>query len=175
MKKKAFHLTLSAICITGFVITMGCAKTREATEQVSEDVGDSKSIFRPYPDALSVLSQDGSADVPITLFDLMVLVKEKLVSQGIDCQGIYGSEDRVYPTIPGVVYVQWDTESDGMRYICDLSGDPEACQRIENIADAKDAAGASMMPADIPNDIRVLRYPEDGIDPYAFLGIPRQK
>ena len=66
-------------------------------------------------------------------------------------------------------------ESDGTRYICDLSGDPEACQRIENIAEAKDAAGASMTPADIPNDIRVLRYPEDGIDPYAFLGIPRQK
>ena len=170
MKKKAFHLTLSAICITGFVITMGCAKTREATEPGSEYVGDS--IFRPYPNALL---QDGSANVPLSLFDLMVLVKEKLVSQGIDCQGIYGSEDRVYPTIPGVVYVQWDTESDGMRYICDLSGDPEACQRIENIADAKDAAGASMTPVDIPNDIRVLRYPEDGIDPYAFLGIPRQK
>ena len=170
MKKKAFHLTLSAICIMGFVITMGCAKTREATELGSEYVGDS--IFRPYPNALL---QDGSANVPLTLFDLMVFVKEKLVSQGIDCQGIYGSEDLVYPTIPGVVYVQWDTESDGTLYICDLSGDPESCQRIENIAEAKDAAGASMMPADLPNDIRVLRYPEDGIDPYAFLGIPRQK
>ena len=106
----------------------------------------------------------------------MVLVKEKLVSQGIDCQGIYSSEDLVYPTIPGVVYVQWDISSDGnLRYICDLSGDPEACQRIENIADAKDATGASMTPADLPNDIRVLRHPEDGIDPYAFLGVPRQK
>lgn len=167
MKKNAFHLTLSAICITGFVLTMGCAKTRETT--------DPKSIFCPYPDVLSVLSQDESADVSLTLFDLMVLVKEKLVSQGIDCQGIYSSEDLVYPTVPGVVYVQWDTSSDGMRYICDLSGDPEACQRIENIADAKDAAGASMMPTDIPNDIRVIRYPEDGINPYAFLGIPRQK
>ena len=167
MKKQAFHLTLSAICITGFVITMGCAKTRETT--------DPKSIFRPYPDVLSVLSQGGSADVPLTLFDLMVLVKEKLISQGIDCQGIYGSADLLYPTIPGVVYVQWDTESDGMWYICDLSGDPEACQRIENITEAKDAAGASMTPADIPNDIRVLCYPEDGIDPYVFLGIPRQK
>ena len=166
MKKQAFHLTLSAICITGFIFTMGCAKTREAT--------DPKSIFRPYPDVLSVLSQDGSADVPLTLFDLMVLVQEKLVSEGIDCQGIYSSEDRVYPTIPGVVYVQWNTESDGMSYISDLSGDPEACQRIADIADAKDAARASMTPADIPNDIQVLRYPEDGIDPYAFLGIPRQ-
>lgn len=172
MKKKAFHLTLSAICITGLVVTMGCAKTREATEPDPEDVGDFKSVFRPYPDALP---QDGSADVSLTLFDLMALVKKKLVLQGIDCQGIYGSEDRVYPTIPNVVYVQWDTLSDGMRYICDLSGDPEACQRIESIADAKDAAGAFMTPADIPNDIRVLRYPEDGIDPYAFLGIPRQK
>ena len=56
MKKKAFHLTLSAICIMGFIITMGCAKTREATEQGSEYVGDS--IFRPYPKALL---QDGSA------------------------------------------------------------------------------------------------------------------
>ena len=165
MKKKTLHLTLSACCIAAVVITMGCAKT-------PEDVGDAKSIFRPYREALL---QDGSADVSLSAFDLMVLVKNRLVSQGIDCQGIYGSEDRVYPTIPGVVYVQWDTSSDDMRYICDLSGDPEACQRIENIAEAKDAAGASMTPADIPNDIRVLRYPEDGIDPYVFLGIPRQK
>ena len=172
MLKRAFHLTLSAICITGCVLTMGCAKTPEATEPDPEDVGDSKSIFRPYP---NVLPQDGSADVPLSPFNLMTLVQEKLVSQGIDCQGIYGDEDRVYPTIPGVVYVQWDTSSDGMRYIGNLSGDPAACQRIENITDAKDAAGASMTPTDIPKDIRVLRYPEDGIDPYAFLGIPRQK
>ena len=172
MKKKAFQLTLSAICITGFVITMGCAKTRETTAPDPEDVGNSKSVFRPYPDALP---QNGSANVSLSVFDLMVLVKNRLALQGIDCQGIYGSEDRVYPTIPGVVYVQWDTSSDGMQYICDLSGDPEACQRIENIAEAKNTAGASMTPADIPNDIRVLRYPEDGIDPYAFLGIPRQK
>ena len=156
MKKQAFYLILSAICITGFLITLGCAKKPE-TE-------------------LSALSRYGSADVPPSLSDLMVRTKEKLILQGVDCRGISASDGLVYPTIPGVVYVRWETSPDrNLQYISMLSGDPEACRRIETITDAKDAAGEAMTPADIPDDIRVLRDPEDGIDPYAFLGIPRQK
>ena len=107
------------------------------------------------------------------IFELFLRVQIKLISQGIDCQGIYGDETRMYPTIPGTVYVEWDTNGHH-KYISDLSGDPAACERIEALQEAKEAAGGEFSPDDIPDDITVLPYKDGGIDPYEFLGIPRQ-
>ena len=107
------------------------------------------------------------------IFELFVRVRIKLISQGIDCQGIYGNETRVYPTIPGTVYVEWSTAGDH-KYISGLSGDPAACERIEALEEAKEAAGEEFSEDDIPDDITVLLHKDAGIDPYEFLGIPRQ-
>ena len=90
MKKKAFHLTLSAICINGISHYNGmCKDAVKPPSRILKMWAIPSPFSVPYPD---VLPQDGSADVSLTLFDLMALVKKKFALQGIDCQGIYGSE-----------------------------------------------------------------------------------
>ena len=58
----------------------------------------------------------------------------------------------IYPTIKDTVYVEWDDEA-GQKYISNLSGDPEACERLSTIEEAREKEGG-FTEADIPLDIK---------------------
>ena len=74
----------------------------------------------------------------------------------------------VYPTIDNTVYIRWDGET-GDRYISEIAGDPDACDRLENIIEVK---GDDFTEADIPSDIKIVTYEDGGINPYTFLNLP---
>ena len=67
-------------------------------------------------------------------------------------------------------YVEWDEEA-GHRYISNLSGDPEACKRLNAIEEARENEGG-FSEADIPSEIKIVPFEEGGIDPYQFLELP---
>ena len=139
----------------------------EITEEDTTAVPVSPYGFGPYP----ALPQGWPADIWPCIsanHELMARVGIKLVSQGIDVRGSIMEGGLVYPTVPGTVYVKW-AETKGIRYIADLAGDPDACDRIRAIEDERKHVFSEL---DIPSDIKVLSFEEGGIDPYTFLDLP---
>ena len=113
--------------------------------------------------------------------ELMVRVEIKLWQQGINAVGSKrdGRTGLIYPTIPGVVYVEW-TESpqpDGsvLRYAA-CSGHPEAVQAIRDQASNNQGLPfpSLITESDIPAGIQVIPYAEGGIDPYEFLELKKE-
>ncbi len=98
----------------------------------------------------------------------MMRVEIKLAHQGLDVTGSIMENGLVYPTISDTVYIEWDKNA-RRQYIRGMAGDPDACDRIQAIEDER---GIRFTAADIPSDIKVLSFQEDGIDPYEFLDIP---
>ncbi len=107
--------------------------------------------------------------------ELLKRVRIKLLSQGVDVQGGFIDNDKVYPTIPGIVYVEWE-DYEGSRYIASISGHADTVDRISAIKEAKlnrgedDKITEGDIPS-IPSDIKLVPYDEGGIEPYEFLGI----
>ena len=112
--------------------------------------------------------------------ELMVRVKIKLWQQGINVVGSKrdGRTGLIYPTIPGVVYIEWaeSPQPDGSvlrDWAC--SGDPEAVQAIRNQANNKGLPFPTFITeSDIPAGIKVIPYAEGGIDPYEFLQLKKE-
>lgn len=103
--------------------------------------------------------------------ELMMRVEIKLAHQGVDVRGSMMDNGRVYPMIPGTVYVKWEEYLKGtsvIRYIAKIIGDPAACNRIEAIEETR---GDDFTEADIPSDIEIFTFEEGGINAYDFLGL----
>ncbi|RKU34164.1 hypothetical protein C6495_08495 [Candidatus Poribacteria bacterium] len=141
-----------------------------APETPDADVPVSPYGFGPYPP----LPEGWPADIwprQSATHELMMRVEIKLAHQGIDVRGSVTDNGLIYPMIPGTVHVEWK-EYFGppglVRYIAKIIGDPEACNRIEAIEEAK---GDDFTEADIPADIKIIPFEEGGIDPYQFLNL----
>lgn len=112
--------------------------------------------------------------------ELMMRVEIKLWQQGINAVGSKrdGRTGLIYPTIPGVVYIEWaeTPQPDGSvlrDWAC--SGDPEAVQAIRNQANNKGLPFPTFITeSDIPAGIKVISYAEGGIDPYEFLELKKE-
>ena len=109
--------------------------------------------------------------------ELLTRVEIKLLSQGVDVRGGVLDPDtgKVYPSIPGIRYVEWGYTDGGLRYIAGHGGYPGDGVRLWAIADAKFERGEDdiLTEADVPADIQLIPYEEAGIDPYEFLGLTR--
>ena len=96
--------------------------------------------------------------------ELMARVHVKLFEQGTNIVGATIHHGLVYPIIPGTIYVEWE-DVGTEKYITRMIGDPYTGQRIGyNI-------GEPLTAKDVPEDVKVLHYPSDGIDPYEFLNL----
>ena len=125
--------------------------------------------FGPYPELPEGWPADKIWPCISADHELMARVLVKLAHQGIMTEGSIMENGFVYPTYPGVVYIKWAyKQKNGALYIADLSGDTDAVDRISAIEEVR---GDTFKKADIPSDIKVLSFEEDGIDPYAFLNL----
>ena len=138
------------------------------SEEVSaEDVPVSPFGFGAYPE----LPEGWPVDIwprSSPNHELMLRVQIKLISQGVNAFGAIMEDGLVYPTIDNTVYIRWDDVA-GDRYISETAGDPNACDRLEAIIEAR---GDDFTEADIPSDIKTVSYEDGGIDPYTFLNLP---
>lgn len=124
--------------------------------------------FGPYPELPAGWPADQMWPRISATHELMMRVEIKLAHQGIDVMGSIMENGLVYPTITGIVYVEW-AKTARRQYIRNMAGDPDACNRIRAIEEER---GVRFTEADIPSDIKVLSFPQEGIDPYEFLDLP---
>ncbi len=124
--------------------------------------------FGPYPELPAGWPIDETWPCISADHELMARVEIKLAHQGVDVIGSIMENGLVYPMILGTVYVKW-ADNGRRKYISDMSGGPDACDRIRAIEEER---GVRFTEADIPSDIKVLSYEEGGIDPYTFLDLP---
>ena len=114
--------------------------------------------------------------------ELSVRVRIKLWKQGIRTEGVMFDTDNglIYPTIPGVLYVQWqnaeedDPEFAGRRYASLIMGDPNTSKKWQSLYLTKEGFERT----DVNHNpevsgIKIYEYPDGGIDPYKFLDLPR--
>ena len=148
----------------------------DPNEEIAEDVPVSPYGFGPYPP----LPAGWPADIwprQSANHELMMRVEIKLAHQGIDVRGsIRKKNGLVYPMISDTVYIEWGEKRgpDGpVRYLAKIAGDPDACDFLNAIQDAK-GKFESFTESDFPSYIKVLSYEEGGIDPYQFLDLPRR-
>ena len=140
------------------------------SEEVSaEDVPVSPFGFGPYPELPEGWPADQIWPCISADHELMARVMVKLAHQGTITKGSIMENGLVYPTYPGAVYIRWAyKEKNGALYIADVSGDEDALDRISAI---EETSGDTFKKADIPPDIKVLSFEEDGIEPYTFLNL----
>ena len=140
--------------------------TFELNDTVPEEGPVSPFGFGPYPelpdgwpsDTFPSISPEG---------ELIKRVEIKLIEQGTTVIGGIMEDGLVYPTIPGTVYLRWETEGNH-TFISDMAGDPMACEEIEQVFET---LRGDFTNSDIPSDITTLSFEEGAIDPYEFLGI----
>ena len=120
--------------------------------------------FRPYPKLPSHYpdwwSWKSTHDDPE--MELLEKVRIKLLNQGVDVRGAGMENGKVYPTIPGTVYIRWANDGMGGRYIMDMSGHPD---------DDHDYIQERLEAGETPSGITVLEYDEAGINPYEYLDL----
>ena len=138
-------------------------------EAPAADVPVSPYGFGPYPELPEGWPADQIWPCISADHELMARVMVKLAHQGTITKGSIMENDLVYPTYPGAVYIRWAyKEKNGALYIADVSGDEDAVDRISAI---EETSGDTFKKADIPPDIKVLSFEENGIDPYTFLNL----
>ena len=148
---------------------------KAAPETAAENVPVSPYGFGPYPP----LPEGWPPDIwprQSANHELMMRVEIKLAHQGIDVRGSIRKNGLVYPMISDTVYIEWGEKRgpDGpVRYLARIAGDPDACDWLDAIQDAK-GKFESFTEADFPSHIQVLSYEEGGIDPYQFLDLPKR-
>ncbi len=102
--------------------------------------------------------------------ELMTRVQVKLLNQGLPVKGAIMDRGLVYPTIKGVVYVEWEWSGfPPRRYISEYLCTKQDDDRLRTI---KEALDRSLTAADVPSDIELKPLDKAGIDPYTFLGLP---
>lgn len=96
--------------------------------------------------------------------ELLARVRVKLIKQGKNVVGASMQNGLVYPNIPGTIYVEWDYVGTD-RYISRMTGAPSTLNSLGFVI------GDLLTEIDIPEGIKVITYPDGGIDPYEFLGL----
>ncbi len=132
--------------------------------------------FGPYPVVPPDYPRQDVWDYtgPITAeSELLLRVQIKLWKQGKRTLGGIMSDGLVYPTLPGVVYIEWEhlTLSDGTvkKTMSGMRGDPHKGRILIDIERRK--GKGELTESDIPSDITVVNMAEAGIDPYQFLDL----
>ena len=136
--------------------------------------------FGPYPkipmDYPHLGSWDQIADDDDPEWELMARVMIKLWNQGEKVIAATMASGLVYPTFTDTLYIKW-AEYEGpngtVRYISEVTGDPAAAMRLEDITENRDKY-ESLSEADLPSDITFIPYSEAGINPYTFLNLPEK-
>ena len=130
--------------------------------------------FGPYPEIPLDYPRQDLWDYPnfVTAeHELLLRVQVKLWKQGIRTVGGGIVDGRIYPNIPGTVYVKWENRvrSDGTeeRFASRMYGDPHAGKILRDIINSK----GELHESDIPQEINVIDSSDGGIDPYQFLDI----
>ena len=101
--------------------------------------------------------------------ELIARVQIKLWTQGIWAGGAVFDSDYglIYPILPDVVYIAWDeyVDENGQvhRYVSDQLSAPETADRYE----------AEIDKGIFSPNLTIYEFPNGGIDPYEFLGLPR--
>ena len=102
-------------------------------------------------------------------FELMQRVRIKLASEEKEITGMTMKNGLVYINTPGTAYVEWSESGT----LSGLSGDPKTCLRLQGIIKALAEQGKPFTEKDVPDDIKLVPHDEAGIDPYQFLGLPK--
>ncbi len=127
--------------------------------------------FGPYPEVPAGVSYirfpASSAD-----YELMMRVRLKLISQGINVEGATMEDGLVYPVIKGIGYVEWKSywrPTGKVTYIGRYKGHPEDGARLDAI---RFEQGKTLTRADVPPDIKLIPIEEGAIDPLSIFGTP---
>jgi TolA-binding protein len=167
-------------------------KDDEKVEKESSELNTSPFGFGTYPEVPADYPfQERLWDNATPGHELLVRVRVKLWKQGTKTIGaMFDRNGLIYPTISGVIYVQWHyveegpPEFAGRRYATRVMGDGETAkkwkslylaehmfERTEITPDEIEVSGMKVY--EYPNGTKVYEYPDGGIDPYKFLGLPR--
>ena len=130
--------------------------------------------FGPFPDPPPDYPDQGVwDDVRIRSMqpehELLSRIRIKLWTQGIRTGGAVFDTDYglVFPILPDVVYIAWDeyVDENGQvhRYVSDQLTDIETADRYE----------AEIDKGIFSPTLTIYEFPDGGIDPYEFLGLPR--
>ncbi len=166
-------LTKSEFQQRGVVENMQQEKATQVDTQVSPyGFGPYPEIPSDFPFPVEWEFQGSNAN-----HELIARVAIKLWTQGIETMGATMEDGLVYPNYIDTVYIRWaettDDDDNPIQYINELGGYPPACQRIESNNIARHGERRAMTAEDIPSDITVKLYDQDGIDPYTFLDLPK--
>ena len=130
--------------------------------------------FGPYPEIPPDYPRQDLWNYPnfVTAeHELLLRVQVKLWKQGIRSVGGGMVDGRIYPNIPGTVYVKWENrvQADGTeeRFASRMYGDLHAGKILRDIINSK----GELHENDIPQEITVIDSDDGGIDPYQFLNI----
>ncbi len=150
----------------------------EVTAQTAQvvDVPVSPYGFGPYPKIPE--GYLGGVDPDFWTYDwprdieLLHRVQMKLWEEGKPSYGgtMSSSTGLVYPTFPNTIIVEWDTietPSGTRRYATRTSWCPEA----ESFQ--RQMKGKIIYEGDFPSYLKIVERKDAGIDPYAFLDLPR--
>ena len=120
--------------------------------------------------------------MPRQSIELLIRVQIKLWNQGTRTKGaaFNRSNSLVYPTISGVLYVEWryieegDPDLVGQRYAGRVMGDGDTAKKWQSLY----LTDRMFERTDVTHDtevsgIKIYEYPDGGIDPYKFLDLPR--
>ncbi len=161
--------------------------TTKSTDTIDKnaniDLANSPFGFGPYPEVPADYPyQERLWDNATPEHELLVRVRVKLWKQGAQTNGAMFDTDNglIYPSIPGVIYVQWryveegNSEFLGQRYTTLIMGDENTAEKWQSSY----LIEGRYEPIDVNNDIeasgiKVYEYPNGGVDPYNFLDLPR--
>ena len=128
--------------------------------------------FGPYPSIPMDFPAQDAWDYPDDISaeaELLLRVQIKLWKQGTRTIGGIMKEGLVFPTIPGVVYIEWidnvlpdgTVEKNALR----MRGDPHKGRILMSIKQRN----GKLVESDIPPDVKIIELADAGIDPYQFL------
>lgn len=97
--------------------------------------------------------------------ELLSRVQIKLWTQGIRTFGAKFENGLVYPAYDDTVYIEWadSVAADGKMYVVRQFGSPSVINQY----------GDDIHKGIFPAHLKVYEFPDGGINPYEFLGLPR--
>lgn len=141
-------------------------------EEIAEEVPVSPFGFGPYPEVPSDYpDQDVWSETALRSMEpdheLIARVRIELWNQGVrTIGGVYDNGHRlIYPIIDDVVYIEW-SDNPG------IDGKPYVRRQLTTPA-VSDQYYDDILKGTFPPNLTIYEFPDGGIDPYEFLGVPR--
>ena len=168
-KAGAAAMTDTSIGETKKAVTAAMQETEN-----TEEVPISPHGFGPFPKVPP--DYPGGDDPKFWTYDwgrngeLMARVCIKLWKQGKTTHGSTMSNGLVYPTFPNTIIVEWQTQQTPFgprRYARRTSWCPEAKGFQQQMK------GKAIYEGDFPSHFKIVERKDAGIDPYAYLDLPR--